>query len=294
MIANPTKSIFARFNKTQQGEETKMEMTFIDHLEALRWHIVRSLIAWIVAAIVIFVFSDWVFDNIILAPSNNNFVSYSAFCRFGQFLNLGQSLCMPPVQIPLQGNTMSGPFLAAINISLIGGFIIAFPYVFFEFWKFVKPALSEKELKYGRKSIFWVSFCFFLGCAFGYYLLAPFTFNFLANFTIGTTGAYKYMPTLDDYISTLTNLLLGCGIAFELPILAVVLAKIGLITAQFLKNYRKYAYIVILILAAVITPSPDWISQMIVALPLFILFEISIILVKKIDIKKEIAEKSWE
>jgi sec-independent protein translocase protein TatC len=294
LIANPTKSIFARFNKAQQGEETKTEMTFIDHLEDLRWHIVRSLIAWIVAAIVIFIFSDWVFDNIILAPSNNNFVSYGAFCRLGQFLHLGQSLCMPPVQIPLQGNTMSGPFLAAINISLIGGFIVAFPYVFFEFWKFVKPALSDKELKYGRKSIFWVSFCFFIGCAFGYYLLAPFTFNFLANFTIGTTGAYKYMPTLDDYIDTLTNLLLGCGIAFELPILAVVLAKIGLITAKFLKNYRRYAYIVILVLAAVITPSPDWISQMIVALPLFILFEISIMLVKKIDIKKEIAEKSWE
>jgi sec-independent protein translocase protein TatC len=293
LIPTEKKSIFARFSKTESDAEQK-EMTFMDHLEALRWHIVRSLLVWILIAILFFIYSDWIFDNVILAPSNKNFVSYSAFCKLGQFLHLGQSLCMPPVEIPLQGNTVSGPFLAAINISLMGGFIVAFPYIFFELWKFVKPALSPKELKYGRKSIFWVSLCFFLGSAFGYYLLAPFTFNFLANFTIGTTGAYKYMPTLDDYIDTLTNLMLGCGIAFELPIMAVVLAKIGLISAKLLKNYRKYAYIIILVLAAVITPSPDWISQMIVALPLLILFEVSIVLVKKIDIEKIEAEKKWE
>jgi sec-independent protein translocase protein TatC len=293
LIPTQKKSIFAKFSKTTEGTEQN-EMTFIDHLEALRWHIVRSLIVWIVIAIIFFIKSDWIFDHVILAPSNKNFISYSAFCNFGQWLHLGQALCMPPVEIPLQGNTMSGPFLAAINISLMGGFIVTFPYIFYEFWKFVKPALSTKELKYGRKSIFWVSFCFIVGCSFGYYLLAPFTFNFLANFTIGTTGAYKYLPTLDDYIDTLTNLMLGCGIAFELPILAVVLAKIGLITAKFLQNYRKYAYVIILILAAVITPSPDWISQMIVALPLLILFEISIILVKKIDKQKIEEEKKWE
>jgi sec-independent protein translocase protein TatC len=293
LIATEKKSIFTKFSKSKVGVEQK-EMTFIDHLEALRWHIVRSLIVWVVAAIVIFVFRHWVFDHVVLAPSNQHFISYSLFCRFGQFLHLGESLCMPPVEIPFQGNTVGAAFSVALNISLMGGFIIAFPYIFFELWRFVKPALSGKELKYGRKSIFWVSFCFFLGCSFGYYLLAPFTFNFLANFTIGTTGAYKYLPTLDDYIDTLTNLLLGCGIAFELPILAVVLAKIGLITSKFLKNYRKYAYIIILVLAAVITPSPDWISQMIVALPLLSLFEISILLVKKIDKAKIEEEKKWE
>lgn len=269
-------------------------MTFIDHLEALRWHIVRSLIAWLVVSTGIFIYRDWVFDNIILSPSRSNFVSYIYLCRFSHYIHIGNALCMPPVNVPLQGNTVSGPFVTALNISMVGGFIAAFPYIFYEFWKFVKPALSKKELKYGRMSIFWVSFCFFLGAFFGYYILAPFTYNFLANFTIGTTKAYTYLPTLDDYISTLNNLLLGCGVAFELPVLAVVLAKIGLINARFLATYRRHAYVIIIVIAAILTPSPDWISQAIVAMPLILLFEISVLLVKRIDNEKAIAEKSWE
>ena len=280
--------------KSRSGGEDKKEMTFLDHLEALRWHIVRSLAAWIVAATVLFIFRDWIFDNVILAPSRNGFISYSLLCRMSHFLHLGDSLCMPPLHMSLQGNTVSGPFVAALNIAMIGGIIAAFPYIFYELWKFIKPALSSKELKYGSKSVFWVSFCFLLGAAFGYYVLAPFTFNFLANFKIGTTGAYTYIPTLDDYISTLTNLLLGCGVAFELPVLAVVLAKIGLITAKFLKKSRKFAYVIILVVAAILTPSPDWISQAIVAMPLVLLFELSIILVKKIDKEKAEKEKNWE
>jgi sec-independent protein translocase protein TatC len=160
-------------------------------------------------------------------------------------------------------------------------------------WRFVKPALSAKEVKYSRGSILWVSLCFFLGAAFGYFLLAPFTFNFLGSFTLGTTGAYIYRPTLDDYIDTLNNIILGCGIAFELPVLAYVLCKIGLITADFLKKYRKYAFVVILILAAVITPSPDWTSQVIVSIPLLLLYEISIVICKRIDKQKEKEEKEW-
>jgi sec-independent protein translocase protein TatC len=284
-------SIFNRFRNNPQDDRN---MTFIDHLEALRWHIVRSLVAWSVAGIGIFIFKDWVFDNIIYAPAHTNFVSYSFLCNLGHRLHLGQSLCMPPVHIELQGNTVSGPFISAINISMVGGLIIAFPYLFFELWRFVKPALSPKELKYGRKSIFWVSLCFFLGASFGYFILAPFTFNFLANFQLGSVGSYKYLPTLDDYISTLNNLLLGCGVSFELPVMAFVLAKIGLINARLLKTYRKYAYIVILVVAAILTPSPDWISQAIVALPLIILYEISIMLVKKIDREKLQKEATWE
>ena len=269
-------------------------MSFIDHLEALRWHIVRSLVAWCIAGIFIFIYKDWIFDHIIYAPAHTNFISYSALCRLSHFLHLGQSMCMPPVDIQLQGNTVSGPFISAINISMVGGLILAFPYLFLELWKFVKPALSSKELQYGRNSIFWVSLCFFLGAAFGYFVLAPFTFNFLANFQLGSAGSYKYLPTLDDYISTLNNLILGCGISFELPVLAFVLAKIGLINARFLKQYRKYAYIIILVIAAILTPSPDWISQAIVSLPLVLLYEISILLVKKIDRQKKKEEAKWE
>lgn len=268
-------------------------MSFVDHLEALRWHLVRAVIAWLVAAIGIFLYIDWIFDNVIYAPARSSFITYSGLCNLSHRLHLGEALCMPPVNIPLQGNTISGPFMSAINIAMIGGIIIAFPYLFWELWRFIKPALSPKETKYAQGSLFWVSLCFFLGAAFGYFLLAPFTFNFLANFTLGAVGAYKYMPTLDDYIDTLNNIILGCGISFELPVLAFVLAKIGIITGAFLKKYRKYAFVIILILAAVITPSPDWTSQTIVAIPLLLLFEISVILASRVDKQKAKAEKEW-
>jgi len=282
------------FNRIRTGKESvQSEMSFIDHLEALRWHLVRAVIVWLVAAIAIFINIDWIFDNIIYAPARSTFITYSTLCDIGHKLHLGQALCMPPVNIPLQGNTISGPFMSALSISMIGAIIIAFPYLFWELWKFIKPALSPKEIRYSRGSIFWVSICFFTGAAFGYFLLAPFTFNFLANFTLGTIGAYKYMPTLDDYIDTLNQIILGCGIAFELPVLAYVLAKIGIISASFLKKYRKYAFVIILILAAVITPSPDWTSQVIVAIPLLGLYEISVMIAARVDKQKAKAEKEW-
>src|ERR1700712_1164468 len=222
-------------------------MSFLDHLEVLRWHIVRSAIALVVAGGTVFVFIDWVFDNIIYAPARKNFITYTGLCTLGHKLHLGESLCMPPVSIPLLGNTISGPFMSAISISFMSGLIIAFPYLFWELWRFVKPALSPKEMKYARGSIFWVSICFFTGAAFGYYLLAPFTFNFLASFTLGKTGMIQYRPAIDDYIDSLTNLMLGCGIAFELPVLTYVLARIGLITGTFLKKYFKFALVIILV-----------------------------------------------
>jgi sec-independent protein translocase protein TatC len=283
------------FFKKIRGKETEgAEMSFIDHLEVLRWHLFRSAIVLIVVAIVVFFYVDWIFDHIIFAPAKSDFITYSGLCNLGHRLHLGDSLCMPPVDIQLQGNTVSGPFMSAISISFMGAIIIAFPYLMWELWRFVKPALSKKEVSYAKGSIGWVSLCFFTGAAFGYYLLAPFTFNFLANFQLGKLGVYKYMPTLDDYIDTLTSLILGCGLAFELPVLAYVLSKLGLITPKFLKNYRKYAYVVILIVAAVITPSPDWTSQTIVAVPLIILYEISIFISKRVDKQRVKAEAQWD
>ncbi len=279
--------------KGASDEDSGTEMSFVDHLEALRWHIVRGVIVWLIAVIAIFIKIDWVFDNIIYAPARSSFFTYSALCSLGRKLHIGDSLCMPPVEIPLQGNTISGPFMSAMSISMIGGLIIAFPYLFWELWRFIKPALSPKERAYSRGSILWVSLCFFLGSLFGYYLLAPFTFNFLANFTLGTTGAYKYMPTLDDFIDTLNNIILGCGISFELPVMAYVLAKIGIINAGFLRKSRKYSFVIILVLAAIITPSPDWTSQLIVAIPLLLLFEISVMLTAKVDKQKAKVEKEW-
>ena len=269
-------------------------MSFIEHLEVLRWHLVRSAIVLVIIAIGVFVNVDYVFDNIVFAPANSRFITYSVLCNLSHTLHLGDVLCMPPIEIKLLGSTVSGPFMSAISISFIGSVIIAFPYLLWEIWRFIKPALSKKEISYARGSIGWVSLCFFSGAAFGYFLLAPFTFNFLANFHLGSMGAYQYLPTLDDYIDTLSSLILGCGVAFELPVLAYVLSKLGIVTPKLLKEYRKYAYIVILVLAAVITPSPDWTSQMIVAIPLIVLYEISIIISKRVKAQKVEEEKQWE
>jgi sec-independent protein translocase protein TatC len=282
------------FKKIRGTEDTKSEMSFIDHLEVLRWHIVRSAIALVIAATGIFIFIDWIFDHIIYAPASQDFITYSALCNLGHTLHLGNSLCMPPVKIPLLINTVSGSFTSAINICFMGGLFIAFPYLFWELWRFVKPALAPKELKYARGSIGWVSLCFFTGGAFGYFLLAPFTFNFLASFKLGNLGVSTYLPSLEDYIDTLINIMLGCGIAFELPVMAYVLSKLGLITPQFLRTYRKYAYVLILIVAAVITPSPDWTSQTIVSIPLMLLYEISIFISKRVDKQRLEEEKQWD
>jgi sec-independent protein translocase protein TatC len=286
------KKFFKRLRKGEQAEPTE-EMTFVDHLEALRWHIMRSVIAWLIAAIGIFIFRKWVYDSVILAPASEKFITYGTLCKFGHWLGIGDGLCMPPVKIDFMVNQINGKFSSALNIAMVGGIIISFPYIFFELWRFIKPALSLKEKKYARGSIFWVSLCFFVGVAFGYYLLAPFTFNFLATFELGGSDTILYNPTVNDYIDTLTNLILGCGIAFELPILAYVLAKIGLITSGFLKKYSKYAFVVILLIAAIITPSPDIASQIIVALPLLFLYWISILLVSRVDKQKAKEEKEW-
>jgi sec-independent protein translocase protein TatC len=286
------KKFFKRLRKGEQTEPTE-EMTFVDHLEALRWHIMRSVIAWLIAAIGIFIFRKWVYDSVILAPASEKFITYGTLCKFGHWLGIGDGLCMPPVKIDFMVNQINGKFSSALNIAMIGGIIISFPYIFFELWRFIKPALSPKEKKYARGSIFWVSLCFFAGVAFGYYLLAPFTFNFLATFELGSSDTILYNPTVNDYIDTLTNLILGCGIAFELPILAYVLAKIGLITSGFLKKYSKYAFVIILLIAAIITPSPDIASQVIVALPLLFLYWISILLVSRVDKQKAKEEKEW-
>jgi len=269
----------------------KQKMSFIDHLEVLRWHIIRCAVAIVAASVLIFVFIDWVFDNVIYAPARPDFITYSGLCNLGHKLHLGDALCMPPVNIPLLGSTVSGPFMSAITISFTCGLILAFPYVFWEIWRYIKPALSPKELKNASGSIFWVSVCFFCGAAFGYYLLAPFTFNFLGNYKLGTLGVYTYLPTLDDFIDTLTSIILGCGIGFELPVIAYVLSKVGIVTPKLLKQYRKFAYVIILVLAAVITPSPDWTSQMIVTIPLVILYEISIFLSSKVSKQRLQREK---
>ena len=280
------------FERRSKG---RAEMSFVDHLEELRWHIIRSLLAILTFAVIIFIKIQWVFDNIIAGPINKNFISYRAFCNFSHWLGLGDKLCLPPLSISMQTTTFGGQFFGSFSIAFVGGLIAAFPYIFWEFWRFIKPALKPNELRGTQFVIFWVSFFFFLGAAFGYFVLGPFTFNFLANFQVSALNIVQTKPTINDYLDNLTNLILGCGIAFEMPVLAYALTKIGLITPAFLRRSRKYAIVIILVVAAIITPSPDWISQTIVFIPLFSLYEFGVIVsarVYKQEQKKELEEWS--
>ena len=257
-------------------------MSFVDHLEELRWHIVRCLIAIVVIAIVIFAKMDWYFDTVILGPIRPDFISYSKLCQFSHWIGAGESLCVPVTQTRLQATTFGSQFISSISIAFVSGFIIAFPYIFWEFWRFIKPALTPKEISTTRFSIFFVSFFFFLGAAFGYYLLAPFTFSFLGNYKLGTLDLLETRPTLSDYVENLVDITLGGALAFQLPVVAYVLTRIGIVTPVFLRTYRKYSYVAILIVAAIITPSPDWMSQMIVTIPLIVLYELSILISKRV------------
>ena len=268
-------------------------MTFIDHLEELRWHIVRSLIAIIVVAILIFMNMDWFFDTVILGPIRPDFVSYTGLCRFSQWAGMGDALCMPPVQSKLQATTFGSQFISSITIAFVAGFICAFPYIFWEIWKFIKPALTEKELKSTRGAIAFVSFFFFMGAAFGYFLLAPFTFSFLANYNLGTSGILETRPMLSDYIENLIDITIGAALSFQLPVVSYVLTKIGLVTPGFLRTYRKYAFVAILVIAAIITPSPDWMSQMLVCVPLILLYELSIVISARVFKNEEKKMQEW-
>jgi sec-independent protein translocase protein TatC len=245
--------------------------------------------------VVIFLKIQWVFDNIIAGPINPDFVSYRYLCKASHMLHIGQALCMTPVKVKMISNEFGGQFFGSFSIAFVGAIIAAFPYIFWEFWKFVRPALRPSELRYTKFVIFWVSFFFFLGAAFGYFILGPFTFNFLAGFQISGLGLVDTLPTIKDYIDNLTNIILGCGIAFELPVLAYVLTKVGILTPGFMKRSRKYAIVILLIAAAIITPSPDWISQAIVFFPLYSLYELGVIVssrVYKREQKKELEEWS--
>jgi sec-independent protein translocase protein TatC len=273
------------------GEEGA-EMSFIDHLEELRWHIVRALLAVIICAVLVFVYIDEVMDLVIFGPIEKGFVTYSWLCNLGHKIGAGDSLCLPVPNVQMQTTTFGGQFMSSITIAFITGFIVAFPYVFWEVWRFIKPALKPTELKYTRGAIFWVTFFFLLGVAFGYFLLAPFTFSFLANYHIGTHNIIETKPVLNDYIDNLVDITVGAGLAFELPVISFVLTRIGLITPQFLRDYRKYAFVALLVVAAIITPSPDWMSQVIVVLPLLVLYEFSIIVSAKVS--REQAKKDEE
>ncbi len=262
-------------------------MGFTDHIEALRWHLVRALIAIIAGALIVFFNIDFVFQKIILGPANNDFISYRLLCQFGKSIGV-DALCMDPLKIKFQNNELSGQFMMSFSVSFMLGFILAFPYVFWEFWKFVKPALKPGELKYARGIVFWSSLLFFIGVFFAYFLIAPFTINFFANYQL--SPQFENIITITNYYDTMSDLILGLGIVFELPIIVYFLSRVGILTPKFMRDQRRIAIVVIMVIAAVITP-PDWFSIFLVAIPLVLLYEAGIIVSARILKEKKLKEK---
>jgi len=225
-----------------------------------------------------------------MGPTHQNFPTYTFLCHASQSLGLGSKLCMQKIVVNMQSNTVSGQFGVFFNIILIGGFILAFPYVFWQFWKFIKPALTSKELQNTRGVIFWVSFLFFLGTLFGYFVIAPYTINFFANFSIDSNIENRW--TIASYFNTIVPLILGAGLAFQLPLVMFFLAKIGVVSASFLRSKRRYAILIMVIVAGAITP-PDMLSQIICSIPLIILYEISILLCVKVEKNQVKENEEW-
>ncbi len=261
----------------QDGEK---ELSFLDHLEVLRWHLIRSLIAVLVLSIWAFFSKRLIFHDIILAPSRPDFWTYKQLCKMAAWLDQ-PFLCVEKLNFVIQSRTLTGQFSTHIATALIVGLVAAFPYLFWEIWSFVKPGLHVKERKATQGAVFYVSFLFFLGISFGYWILSPLSINFLANYQIDES----IMNEIDllSYINTLVMMVLACGLMFQLPIVIFVLAKAGLVTATFLQSFRKHSVIVILVISAILTPSPDIFSQILVATPIYLLYEISILLAKRVE-----------
>ncbi len=257
----------------EHHDSEEKEMTFLEHLEELRWHILRSAIAIIVFTVLAFVFMEKIYNLVILGPSRPDFWTFRMMCKLAEKTGYAD-LCVDKIDFSLQSREMAGQFMMAMMSSFIVGLIFTFPYLFWEVWRFVAPGLKKSEKKAARGAVFFVSVLFFLGILFGYYIVAPLAINFLANFKLDASISNQFDIT--SYISVLATLTLACGLAFQLPVVAFVLSKVGIINPKFMKEYRKHAYILILVLAAVITPSPDIISQVLVSIPLFILYELSI------------------
>tara|TARA_R110001632_G_scaffold97231_3_gene203731 strand:- start:4024 stop:4839 length:816 start_codon:yes stop_codon:yes gene_type:complete len=256
------------------------EMSFLAHLEELRWHLVRSVAAIFIIAIVLFSIQEYVYNEFLLAHIKPDFITYRLFCDFFNLFGMDSDFCSVNfAEKKLQSIKVTSQLMNSIWTSFILGVIIAFPYILWEFWKFISPGLQVNEIKKSKGFIFIASFLFFIGVLFSFYVIAPISVNFLYNYQI--TDSIENSFTLESHIGLITNMLLGVSIMFELPVVVYFLTKIGLITPEFLKRYRKHALVIVLIVAAIITP-PDVASQVIVAIPILILYEISIKVSKRV------------
>jgi len=269
-----------------KGKTLEGEMSFFGHLEALRGHLIRASIAIIVITCFVFAYYDWIFDTLIMGPSKMDFWTYRTMCNAGNAI--GRNFCFSAFHIQLINTEMAGQFTLQINSSLMIGITLGVPYLLWELWRFVKPALHEKERKAATGFVFYATFLFFTGVLFGYYIITPMSLHFLATYTV--SSSIENLFTIDSYISSVATLTLATGLVFELPILIYILASLGIMTPHFMRSTRRYAIVIILIIAAIVTPTPDMLTMTVVSIPLFLLYEISIVvaaLVEKRKLKKE-------
>lgn len=264
-------ALFGLLNKSKNAAG---EMSFWGHIEALRGHLIRSVLVVLMLSIALFCYPGFLFDTVIFGPLKSDFITYRGFCQLSHFLNLGDQLCFGHYTFKLQSLGLADQFTSQMWIAFLGGLIIGSPYLLWEIWRFIKPALRDKEKKASSGFIISSTFLFLTGVFFSYYIIVPLSLNFLGTYQVSKIVENNF--TMDSYLSTVTTLTLASGIVFELPVIVYFLTKFGLITPQFMRKYRKHAVVVILIAAALITPSPDVTSQMLVAFPLYFLYEASI------------------
>lgn len=257
-------------------------MTFWEHLEELRWHLLRSAVVVLALAIGAFIMRDFIFDKIILAPKEPDFLTYRALCALGKWLGVN-ALCIGTVPLEIINIRMSGQFITHIYVSLMVAIVVAFPYLLWEIWSFVRPALLPKEKKYSRGAVFFSTLLFITGMLFSYYLIVPLTINFFSSYQV--SDAVNNNIALNSFISTVVSVTLATGLVFELPILVFFLAKLGVLTPSFMKRNRKYVLVILLTISAIITP-PDIFSQVLVCLPLLVLYEFSILIAARVHRKQ--------
>jgi len=261
----------------QQFEELEnaheKEMSFIEHLEELRWHLVRSTVAIFIVAVVIFIAKKAVFDFLIFGPTKPDFPTYNVLCNISDKIGIGKAFCFESFQFTIINIEVAGQFIAHLKVSLLLGLMVAFPYVFWEFWRFIRPALHQNEARSTTGVVFFTSLLFIIGVLFGYYILTPFSLVFFNNY--GVSDLVQNHWKLTNYVGTITMIVMASGIMFELPMIVYFLSKIGLLTPQFMRSYRRHAIIIILIVAAIITPA-DVGTQVLVTIPVLFLYELSI------------------
>jgi len=273
-----------------QYQEEEEGMSFLDHLEALRWHLLRAVTAVLIFTVVAFIAKDFVFGVLILGPSKVDFLTYRVLCDIGNYLGI-PALCINELPFTIQSRQMTGQFSMHMTSSMVVGLIAAFPYLFYEVWRFISPGLHANEKSAARGAVFFVSFLFLSGASFGYFVLSPLSINFLANYQLDPTIANEFDIT--SYVSTLSMLVLASAIMFQLPVVVYFLSMSGLVTSKMLKSYRRHSIVVILIVSAIITP-PDVVSQLLIAMPILVLYEVGIVIAKRLEKKRALRDVEFE